>query len=154
MMKNNLLIILLIFLLVGCDVVTNRYDTYAEAKNDQLFGRGWLPEFIPSSSFKIITSNNLDFNTSEGEFYFRPEDADIFISNLSPYMRRKTPFENYDKHIKKLESKGYKVYEYLEDSSVWLFFVKKKTGHVYYDFWLERENANNLVQPTPGRPRF
>jgi hypothetical protein len=89
---------LVMALVVGCsDVVTSHYGTYNEAANDQLFGRGWLPEFIPLSSFNITTSNNLDLNQSEGEFSFLLPETDSFVSRLVPYYGRGTPFSDFEK---------------------------------------------------------
>ncbi len=79
-MKKLLALLSLIFL-AACtsDVVESNYATLAEARADQLFGRGWLPDVLPASAFNIRTSNNLDLNQSEGEFSFRPDDSgDLF----------------------------------------------------------------------------
>ena len=68
--------------MTGCDNVTSKYATIQDARNDKLFERGWLPDILPASSRNIRTSNDLDLNTSEGEFFFSPTDAQAFTSQL------------------------------------------------------------------------
>ena len=141
-MRTLILTILLCLLLFGCsDVVTRHYKTYNDAVSDQLFGRGGLPEFIPTSSFNIKTSNNLDLNTSEGEFSFPPTDTQAFASKLHPYSGRKSPYVEYDKVVKKRINQGYTPYEYTKDSSIWVFFLSADKGHAYYDLWMERKGS-------------
>lgn len=127
---------LVILLLVGCrDVVTSHYRTYSEAAKDQLFGRGWLPEFIPSSSTDITTSNNLDLNRSEGEFLFSPAATDSFISRLVPYSGRGSPSSDFEKMVNKRRTQSYTLYEFTDRGSVWVFFLNREKGHVYYSVW-------------------
>ncbi len=107
-----------IFLLSRCDIVTNTYKTYNDAVSDRLFERGWLPEIIPSSSFNIITQNDLDSNTSEGEFSFFPNDVTTFSSMLI-------------KLSEKPNSK-YICFQYEKDNSLWEFFLDCERGHALY----------------------
>ena len=117
------------------DTVTSYYSAYSEAKADSIFERGWLPEFIPFSSRKIITKNNLDINTSNGEFYISAEDTVAFISKLAPYGNHQ--FEYLERNLKilnRLREGGYTAYEYANNDSIWIFFVNIQTNHVLYDF--------------------
>ncbi len=128
---------LVMALVVGCsDVVTSHYGTYNEAANDQLFGRGWLPEFIPLSSFNITTSNNLDLNQSEGEFSFLLPETDSFVSRLVPYYGRGTPFSDFEKLVERRKAEGYALYEFSRKGCVWVFFMNRGKGHTYYRMWL------------------
>ena len=125
-----------LLLLGGCsDVVTSHYETYDDAAKDQLFGRGWLPEFIPSSSFNITTRNNLDINTSEGEFSFPPIATEPFVSRLRPYSGRKSPYVKFEKELIKRKAQGYTLYELTRDNYVWVFSLNREKGHVYYVLW-------------------
>jgi hypothetical protein len=123
--------------LVGCgnDVVTTKYQTYDEAASDQLFGRGWLPEFIPSSSFNITTSNNLDLNTSKGEFSFSPTEMESFVSKLAPYSGRVSRHAEFQETVKERQVDGYTPYEFTRDNDVWVFFLNREKGHAYYSLW-------------------
>ena len=128
--------LLLLIFLGGCsDTVTNHYQTYADAVKDQLFSRGWLPEFIPSSSFNITTSNNLDLNTSEGEFSFPSVATELFTSRLLPYSGGKSPNVDYEKVVNKRKAQGYTPYEFTKDNHVWVFLLNRKKGHAYYSLW-------------------
>ena len=51
-------------LISGCsDAVSDEYSTYAQAKEERLFDRGWLPDILPKSTVKIEVNNDLDVNT-------------------------------------------------------------------------------------------
>jgi len=138
-MKRGLTPVLLLALLVsGCDVVTTTYPTYNDAKGRELFAKGWLPDIIPASSKSIRTSNDLDVNTSEGEFYFDPKDAARFASKLKPYTKGGDPFVDFEKRVRKMEADGYTAYKYSAEDTVWVFFCDSKKGHCFYDMWLVR----------------
>lgn len=127
---------LVFLLLAGCsDVVTSHYKTYNEAAKDQLFGRGWLPDFIPSSSFNITTANNLDLNTSDGEFSFPPAATESFVSRLVQYSGRSSPYVDFEKMVNKRKAQGYTPYEFKENQYVWVFFLNREKGHAYYSLW-------------------
>lgn len=132
MKRIGLLLILFVFLVTCSDVVTDNYKTYNDALQDNLFANGWLPEFIPSSSFNIATSHDLDINTSEGEFSFPPSAAESFTTRLFPYSGRKSPYFDFDKLLNKRKAQGYAPYEYSRDNYVWVFFVNREKGHAYY----------------------
>jgi len=123
------LIALTLNYLSGCDIVTIKYDTYADAKADSPFARGWIPEIIPTSATKIISTNDIDNNTGNGEFYFSPDDATLFISNLQPY---ESPVPQLSERAAELAAKGYVAYEYVQEGRRWVFFVEGRTGHVIY----------------------
>jgi hypothetical protein len=115
---KTILFTFILLLLAGCsDVVTNKYETYDDALSNNLFQRGWLPEIIPKSSTNITTSNNLDLNTSVGEFYFDPQNSDSFILLLD----KKEGSDN-----------GYEKYVYQKRGTSWVFEVNMKNGHTKY----------------------
>lgn len=74
-----------LWFVINLDIVTSRYDHYEDAVADDLFKRGWLPHFIPASSRGIVTVNNLDLNTSDGEFHYNPADTAAFLAELRPW---------------------------------------------------------------------
>jgi hypothetical protein len=139
---KGLWLFLMVLFVAGCsDVVTSHYSTYSEAASDHLFGRGWLPEFIPPSSFNIITSNNLDLNQSEGEFSFSLAETGSFVSQLVPYSGRSSPFSDFEKLVIKRKTQGYTLYEFTNRESIWVFFLNKEKGHTYYRMWLMRSGS-------------
>jgi hypothetical protein len=121
------------FLLSG-DVVTNRYKTLALAREDKLFERGWLPEILPASSQNIRTSNNLDLNTSEGEFSFAPADFDSLRMQMVPIMVPEPRFATQGEYIATMRSRGFETFQYTapEGRLVWFFFCKPQDGYCEY----------------------
>ncbi len=72
-------------LMSGCsDVVSDEYSTYAQAKDERLFDRGWLPDILPEATVKIEVNNDLDANTSEGSFIINRSALSEFIGQLKP----------------------------------------------------------------------
>ena len=92
-------------LLAGCsDAVTNQYATYAEAQQDNLFERGWLPDILPESTIDIEVVNNLDNNTSHGGFLIEESGLQVFLQQVKP-----TDSDNQ--------------YRFVEGDHVWTFTV-------------------------------
>ncbi|PMH03169.1 hypothetical protein [Vibrio lentus] len=92
-------------LLAGCsDAVTNQYATYAEAQQDSLFERGWLPDILPESTIDIEVVSNLDNNTSYGGFLIEKSGLQAFLQQVKP-----TDSDNQ--------------YRFVEGDHVWTFTV-------------------------------
>lgn len=127
----------LVYLMPG-DVVTSKYRSLDEARSDQLFGRGWLPDILPPSAHSIRVSNNLNLNTSDGSFSFNASDFPMFATKLRPYTPVVSPFVAYDQHIEKMKRKGFQSFVYEEDKTVWVFFCKQRIAYCEYDMWLRR----------------
>ena len=130
--------------LVNLDIVTSEYATYADAVDDNLFGRGWLPHFIPGSATDIVTENNLDLDISMGEFRYDPADTDAFLANLRPWQAGRAPTDAYLAHVAEMKADGYRAWqlengdgarEDINRGSFWVFFVNAREGHVVYDMW-------------------
>ncbi|MCF7493520.1 hypothetical protein L3V35_00460 [Vibrio sp. L5-1] len=85
-MKINVLLPALfsaLALMSGCsDVVSDEYSTYAQAKVERLFDRGWLPDILPKSTLNIEVNNDLDANTSKGRFIINEPALSEFIAKL------------------------------------------------------------------------
>ena len=127
----------LVFLL-SIDVVTSRYTTLAAARADNLFGRGWLPDILPPSTTNIRTSNNLDINTSDGEFSFVPSQYSLLATRVQPYKTIHTPFANFERDATRMQSKGFLISTYEEGDSTWVFYCKPAKGYCEYSMWLRR----------------
>ena len=129
-MRTPWLLALAICLVVTgcCDCVTSRYANLQEARDDDLFNRGWLPEILPESAMAIRTSIDLDLNTSEGEFTIAIEDFDVFIKQLSTVRK---PYGRHANHIEKMQKKGYEPFNYTEELT-WFFFCARESGHCTY----------------------
>ena len=119
-MMNKIIMHMIVFpllLLASCsDTVTNHYSTRKEAEAERLFDRGWLPIIIPISSKQIRTSNDLDINTSRGEFYYDVNESSTFMANLRHYSGRKAPFRHWTEYITEQKKEGYTVFEYSDNN--------------------------------------
>ena len=51
-------LILFIFFISCCDVITDTYGTHQDAKDNQLFERGWLPDILPTTNIKTQKHKN------------------------------------------------------------------------------------------------
>jgi hypothetical protein len=139
---------LVVVLLSGCsDVVTSHYATYDQAAREGLFARGWLPDNIPSSSHDIRTSNNLDRNTSEGEFSFAPETMASFVRLLVPFSQKDAVDADLPEMAARREAEGYVSYTLTRGSRVWVFFLKAADRHAYYRLWPTRKLGEPTVAP-------
>jgi hypothetical protein len=123
---------------LGCDDVSKRYATLQDAKADEFFSKGWLPDVLPPSSRDFRVANNLDLNVSFGEFHFDPADFRLLVSKLHPYAKSPCPFVNFDDKVKHSIEDGYPVYEFTQDDSKWVFFCKPDRGACEYTMWVNR----------------
>jgi hypothetical protein len=149
-------LLLAAILLSGCgdlsDTVNNRYATIAEARADDLFGRGWLPDVLPESAVDIRTSNNLDLNYSVGEFSFAPADASKLFARLSAGAPPSSPFDSWVETVANYKQDGYSAWSYSDgDRGTWAFFCLERKGKCDYFFWLRPVAANNSFKPNPRR---
>lgn len=129
-------IIFCVLVVAGCDVVTNRYDSIAEARRDRLFERGWLPDILPASAGRILVSNDLDINTSEGEFFFAPDDFSSFQARLSSDVPTRTPFADWAGFVSRHAAKDYSARAFSGNGSTWVFLCHGGIGHCVYRMWL------------------
>ncbi|MCK8072374.1 hypothetical protein [Vibrio sp. 1CM23M] len=108
-MKTSVLLPLLLpvwALMSGCsDVVSDEYSTYAQAKQERLFDRGWLPDILPRSTLTIEVNNDLDANTSEGSFIINEPALSEFIGKLKP-------------------TESTNQFQFVDGENVWLFKVR------------------------------
>ncbi|MBY3788959.1 MULTISPECIES: hypothetical protein [Photobacterium] len=99
---------------IGCsEAVTNKYVTYAQAKEDKLFERGWLPNILPESTTNIVVTNDLDSNRSMGEFIIEVSALPEFLEKV-----KLTGLSNQ--------------YRFVEGSNAWVFIVNDD-GFVTYE---------------------
>ncbi len=111
---NRGVVLIVVFLLGACnDIITSHYDSYKDAKAEKIFLKGWLPDILPKSTTGILTSNDLDNNSSTGYFSIPIHDLDKF----------KVQLERVSENVYSFESKL--------RSSIWMFNITKK-GYVSY----------------------
>ena len=118
-LRRAILALLLSIFQSGCgDVVTSNYATYQDAKRNDLFSRGWLPDILPQTTINIRTNNNLDLNTSSGSFEMPKSDIRTFKSQLT-----RMPDGNY----------AYSYGEIAKDPT-WVFAIDYGKSNVTYVF--------------------
>lgn len=126
-----------LFLLVtvaGCsDQFTDRYSTLQEARRDQVFERGWLPDVLPPSSHALKVSGDVDINTALGEFSFSRAEFEEFVARLQP-----VPTElasNIAERTRELENAGYVARGYVNEQYAWIFLCSKERERCEYHGW-------------------
>lgn len=122
----------------GSEVVTFRYDTYAEAITGDSFAGGWLPKFVPASARNIVMHNNASMNTSTGEFHFDPADTATFLAQVRPFEEGNGASGDFDSPVINRNAEDYRVYSYRDGVHFWVFFVNADQGHVIYDLTYTR----------------
>ena len=121
--------------IVGPVFADEHHATHEEARDSGLFERGWLPAIIPTSAREIELRNNVDINTSEGEFRFEPSDAPAFVHEI---------FLGHDgraklgepSEIDELKSRGYIDYDFSNNGRCWRFAIHPEEGHCH--FWMSQ----------------
>ena len=138
-MRNTSRVVLLAgaTLLCACDLpadtVEREYATLAEARQDGLFDRGWLPDILPPSARDIRTNNNLDHNTSTGEFSFDPKDAPALIARLKPGALPAMKFADWNDIVDAQAAGGRRAWSYRAGREYgWVFFCDLREGHCEY----------------------
>ena len=116
-------------MLAGCDTVTDRYRTLADARDDRVFERGWLPDILPQSARDIRISDDLDVNTSEGEFSLNPSDIEPFLRRLAPFQDDKP---EHASTVRRWRGMGYVVGLYAGREEYWLFACSKAEARCGY----------------------
>ena len=111
--------------------VTSVYDTLADARSDRLFERGWLPDILPRSTVDIETNNDLDWNTSHGEFSFDAVDFQRFAGKTT-HTSEMEEFDTWREEIEKSNREGHHVLFYISEGSTWVFWCNENEGHCRY----------------------
>jgi hypothetical protein len=125
---NHLVVLVGSLLLAACgDVVTRRYDALQDARNDQLFERGWLPDVLPPSARNIRVTSNLDLNTSVGEFHFAPHEFRTLRDHLSPYDSADVPAD-IRRQVQAYNGSGHSTFQFIDVGSAWVFFCVSERG--------------------------
>lgn len=128
--------------------ITREYDSYEAAADGNVFGGGWLPAFVPKSATRIAVTNDLDTDTSRGEFRFDPADTGALLARLRPWQDGGAPSGDYAARVAQMEARGFRAYEFAADGNVWVFFVHERDGRVEYDMW---PDLASLPQDTADR---
>ena len=58
---------------------SNSFENYQALLKSGLIERGWVPKFIPKSSYNIKEHHRVDNSSIHVEFYFKKNDVSYFI---------------------------------------------------------------------------
>jgi hypothetical protein len=92
---------------------------------------------VAPSAKNIRTTNNLDVNTSEGEFYLSAPEYRPFEARLYPYIL-KSPYPDWEIYFQRKIKEGYDLRQYTSEGSVWVFLCSDTKAHCEYRMWVDR----------------
>jgi hypothetical protein len=87
MTKRTLLFlgILTTLMINSCDQVESKYSDYQEAKKEELFEKGWIPDKLTFASMtNIYQRTNIDLNTCFFQFNLSSIDIEIVKTSIQP----------------------------------------------------------------------
>lgn len=117
------------------DIVTDDYATLRDARSDRLFERGWLPDILPESTTRIRTVNNLDINTSTGEFSLSSVDSAALFGRLEPGAPKASRFADWQRTVARYDRKGHSAWHYSVSGTNWAFFCEPSADRCEYYAW-------------------
>jgi hypothetical protein len=117
------------------DVISDHYATLQDAKTDQLFERGWLPDILPASSRDIHVAFNIDTNVSSGEFHFDPAEFKFLLGKLHLHTKASTPLAALEGEVTEFVGETDPVYAFEDDQATWVFLCEADRGVCEYRMW-------------------
>lgn len=133
-MRDRLLGLVLVLAFFGCQsgTVKNTYVTLQDARNDNVFVRGWLPDILPPSAKNIDITKDLDLEMSSGSFGYELADEKKFMERLggAPTIRIGLQLDQYRPGNNK---DLYNRYEYQHGSSSWIFLCLRTGGFCKFE---------------------
>ena len=129
-------------------VVDVRYATRAEWEAQD---GGWLPSILPGSVRDIHTVNNLDLDTSQGEFEFSDTDAGDFFARLSLDVPAKAPFADWQGILEDYRGSGHVAWSYREGAATWVFFCDPTEDSCDYLRWTSSDRGRSRLASAQQR---
>ena len=124
-----LAVIMLSFIAASCsDIVESSYADIDEARREQVFERGWLPDILPPSTKLITTRNDLDLKLSDGQFTIDPKEFFMFQAQTKECTKSRKNVDELLDYAKR----GYRPFCFSSDDSTWRFYINRETGHCKY----------------------
>jgi len=100
-------------LLIGySETYESRFEKYQQLKDSELINKGWVPSFIPRSSYDIHEKHKVDVARINVKFRFRPGDTKEIEASCSKVSSGNSTIQHYRcKHgtdivIVKLDTSG------------------------------------------------
>lgn len=121
--------------IVPVNEVEIRYPTLLAARADKQLDQGWLPAILPPSTTDIRIINNLDLNTSSGDFDFHPAEYRLIVARTGPYRPIAAPYNHAAKTVENMREDDNEVRMLEDEESLWVFFCRGAAGHCNYMMW-------------------
>lgn len=128
------LLALVLYMIPGNEVEI-RYPTLLAARADKQLDQGWLPAILPPSTTDIRIINNLDLNTSSGDFDFHPAEYRLIVARTGPYRPIAAPYDTAAKTVENMRADDAEMRMLEDEESLWVFFCKGAAGHCNYMMW-------------------
>lgn len=94
---------------------------------------------LPPSANTIRVTNDLDLNTSEGEFHFDPREFDRLRVRLEPYAEfDESPLMRSVDEVRAHQRRGLATLQYRRDRQYWVFLCDPRQGVCEYMMGPER----------------
>lgn len=135
-MRWRTVVVLAAALLASCDTVEASYETLAQARQDNLFSRGWLPDVLPTSTRNLHVRTDLDLNSASGSFTFDSSDAESFFRMLKPIEASSPMRPEWQLFAAAFQGHGYGRYMLADGNNQWLFICKDGDVNCKNCWWL------------------
>jgi hypothetical protein len=106
--------------LSACESSRFSYSTVAEAREAQMFEKGWLPDVLPESAHSIRITTWVDVGRCRGRFDLPESDLAAFLESLTSE-RVRFRYDAWQEELKEIEDAGRDVLFYRSDRAVFAF---------------------------------
>ena len=128
---------LIALLFTGCSphAATSHYATLADAREERLFDKGWLPDILPASTTSIRTTNDIECSRSTGRFRMSPSDFAAFAAHSVDGAPAQAPLDDWAAVLAGYAADGLLPRTYRSGVYTWVFFCRADTGECQYVLW-------------------
>ena len=92
------------------DTKTNKFSNKLDVFKNNAIQRGWIPNLLPDSAYKIVETHNIDTNKIKGSFHYLEKDEQTLLDNIKN-KERKTFGYKFKFKVNKEKNKVYFSYE-------------------------------------------
>lgn len=121
--------------LCGCTYRSEHYDSVEEARANNLFEKGWLPDVLPASAHDLNMFTAVETSSGYGRFRLDPKDYRAFSARLSAADGPMPDSDRDRKAARKLLDEGYEARRYASVSTRWLFLCNANGAVCEFFVW-------------------
>jgi len=107
-------------LLSACESATFTYPTVAQAREAQMFDKGWLPNVLPESAHNIRITTWVDASRCRGRFQLPENDLTPFLESLTSE-RLRFRYDAWRDALEEFKETGREVHFYGSYRAVFAF---------------------------------